>query len=104
MVVFFKVIQIAAGGVGFFVGYFWSVFRWTEHATSAADPILRASISPGIFLAALYAAILACLFCQWLPSSKTSTIRAMISPIVFSFSFLIGAFGIWAALGILSMA
>lgn len=100
MFVISKGLQAITGGIGFFIGYSWSVLKWAETNTTtpAAEQIIKGAISPGFLISFLYASLLGFFFHQLLPVSKTSTLRVAISPIVFSISTIAGAFGIWAAL------
>jgi len=100
MIAISKGLQAITGGIGFFMGYSWSVLKWAETNTTtpAAEQIIKGAISPGVLISFLYAGLLGFFFHQLLPASKTSTLRVVVSPIVFSVSTLAGAFGIWAAL------
>ncbi|GAB4272008.1 MAG: hypothetical protein Kow0092_26960 [Deferrisomatales bacterium] len=95
-----KVVQALSAGAGFFAGYLWAVQGWAGSGSGGAA-VTRAALADGVLLAALYTGLLSGLFWPCLPVPRTSGLRVVVSPASFTLSFLLGAGGMWAALGAL---
>ena len=95
--------QVITAGAGFLAGYLWSVARWAGAAGSAAGRagLLGSAAGWGVLLALAYAVLLGGLFWPWIPSSERGGVRIVVAPTAFSLSFLLGVFGIQAALWVL---
>ena len=98
---FDKMLQATTAGIGFFVGYVWAVQRWAGDTEALQTLLVHSSLSAGITLSLLYAALLLGLFWSWLPTPRARGLRAVISPVGFTLSVPVGFLGIQGALCLL---
>jgi len=93
-----KGVQTAAGGVGFFAGYLWSVAGWAAQSRASHNELVRQALTPGLLLAAGYATLLGLFFWSYLSFPRAGGLRATVAPAAFTLSFALGFLGIRGAL------
>lgn len=99
MITLSKVLQSLVAAGGFFTGYLWAVLRWAGGAGERPAAVLvEASLPAGFCLAGVYALLFAGLFWPWIPHPRAVGLRVVVSPVAFTLSFLLGAFGLQTSL------